>query len=143
MTRVAAALDHQVGAALRRFVRQSGGVIETGRPCAADQLAVAEAQLSVRLPQSLRILFLRGDGRFRLDGQWWVVWPLDRVVSDSRAAWGDGNLDRRLLAFGDDGTGNPFCVRLDGDEVVRWSWIDGGVERVEGSMDEFVAEWCR
>ena len=31
---------------------------------------------------------------------------------------------------------------IDGhDEVLRWSWIDGAVERTEGTFDEFLGEW--
>jgi hypothetical protein len=90
----------------------------------------------------MRMLFLEGDGRFRVDGDWWVVWPLDRVVADTLAAWDDGTLDRVLVAFGDDGTGNPFCSSVDSDQVVRWSWIDGEVEQVEGDFAEFLTEWC-
>jgi hypothetical protein len=84
-----------------------------------------------------------GDGRFSEDGQWWVVWPLDRLVDENRDAW-DRGLPRDLLAFGDDGTGNPFCVQLAtaSADVLRWSWIDLAVERTEGSMDSFLAEWC-
>jgi hypothetical protein len=48
-----------------------------------------------------------------------------------------------LLAFGDDGTGNPFCVDLDGlhDAVMRWDWIDLDVEYREGSMADFRSTW--
>jgi hypothetical protein len=48
-----------------------------------------------------------------------------------------------LLAFGDDGTGNPFCVDLDGphDAVVRWNWIELDVEYREGSMADFRSTW--
>jgi hypothetical protein len=51
-------------------------------------------------------------------------------------------LPRTLLAFGDDGTGNPFCTPADGhDEVLRWSLIDGDVEYSEGTMDAFRTRW--
>jgi hypothetical protein len=74
---------------------------------------------------------------------WWVVWPLERVIADNEDAWREKRLPASLLAFGDDGTGNPFCAALDDaqDEVLRWSWIDGDVEAVVGSMAEFMREW--
>jgi hypothetical protein len=67
-----------------------------------------------------------GDRRFNERGQWWVVWQLDRLVSENRDAWTRG-LPETLVAFGDDGTGDPFCVEiaLPSSEVLRWNWIDG------------------
>jgi hypothetical protein len=57
--------------------------------------------------------------------------------------WSDSSLSRRLIAFGDDGTGSPFCFDADGDvdRVVRWSWIDDAVEVEEGSFVDFLGEW--
>lgn len=72
-----------------------------------------------------------------------MVWPLARVVEDNQHAWGAGTLPRDLLAFGDDGTGNPFCLSLSSpaDEVLRWNWIDREVEVQEGTLQEFIREW--
>ena len=72
-----------------------------------------------------------------------MVWPLDRLIMENKEAWRKG-LPTALVAFGDDGTGNPFCVEV-GDassEVLRWNWIDLAVERSEGSVAEFTAHWC-
>jgi cell wall assembly regulator SMI1 len=106
-------------------------------------VADAERSLGVEFPVWLRTLYEKGDGRYRTDGAWWVVWPLDRLVALNDAAWRDERLSDAFLAFGDDGTGNPFCVALAGwaDEVVRWSWIDGDVETVIGTMDDFERTW--
>jgi hypothetical protein len=103
----------------------------------------AERRLSVTLPARLRRLYGESDGRFLEAGQWWVVWPLARLAEDNERAWGDGTLARHLLAFGDDGTGNPFCVALDSDadEVLRWNWLDQDVEVNEGSMEHFLRTW--
>jgi hypothetical protein len=117
-------------------------VIEAGKPCDEERLGAAEGSLGFPLPPPMRALVLQGDGRFRTDGQWWVVWPLDRLVADTLTAWADGTLDRALVAFGDDGTGNPFCASVGPDEVVRWSWINGEVEQVEGTFADFVMAWC-
>lgn len=114
-----------------------------GSPCTAQALDAAEVELGARLPDGLRVLYNQGDGRLRMDGEWWVVWPLERLVSENRAAWGDRRLPTNVLAFGDDGTGNPFCVFLGEvtDEVVRWSWIDGDVETTQGPMTAFLKRW--
>jgi hypothetical protein len=96
------------------------------------------------MPDPLRAVYELGDGRFRDDGQWWVVWPLDRVVNENERSWAEDQLPRTLLAFGDDGTGNPFCVSLgeDADEVSRWSWIDSEVVESEGRMRHFLEQWA-
>jgi cell wall assembly regulator SMI1 len=110
--------------------------------CDQGRLLEVEAALGAMLPDRLRAQYRVADGRYRQDGQWWVVWPLDRLAADNPDVWKSGMLSRDLLAFGDDGTGNPFCVPLDGrDEVVRWSWIDGDAVRSEGTLAQFVAEW--
>jgi cell wall assembly regulator SMI1 len=106
-------------------------------------LDAAEAELGRSLPEHLRDLYRAGDGRFDRGGEWWVIWPLARAVADSLAAWRRGALVEDLLAFGDDGTGNPFCMRLGGgDEVVRWNWIDGTVENSEGALPQFLDRWA-
>jgi hypothetical protein len=109
----------------------------------SDEIAEAQTQLGVSLPATLRAVYESGDGRFRDDGQWLVVWPLDRLVQENAGAWREGRLPRSMLAFGDDGTGNPFCVVLDEelDEVLRWSWIDADVESSVGSMADFLQKW--
>ena len=114
-----------------------------GHPgCSEAQLRDAEGRLHVRLPDRLRELWRAGDGRYRSDGQWWVVWPLDRLVADNLDALQAEMLSRDLIAIGDDGTGNPFCAPVDGrDEIIRWSWIDGEPEYSAGTLDQFLAEW--
>jgi cell wall assembly regulator SMI1 len=104
----------------------------------------AEQTLGAVFPPTLRELYADLDGWWDGAGQWWVVWPLDRLVAENRNAWDDERLalPRTLLAFGDDGTGNPFCAPVDGrDEVLRWSWIDGDVEHSEGTMEAFQTRW--
>src|SRR3954470_13448805 len=99
----------------------------------ATRIAEAGAVLAVSLPEPVRGLYRESDGRYTPEGQWFVVWPLGRLIEDNLDPWNRG-LPRNLLAFGDDGTGNPFCVDLDEptDAVVRWNWIDDAVESREG-----------
>jgi hypothetical protein len=109
----------------------------------AVELVDVERRLAVTLPSRVRRLYETSNGRYSESGQWWVVWPLARLADDNERAWGDGTLARHLLAFGDDGTGNPFCVALnsDADEVLRWNWLDRDVEVNEGSMEHFLRTW--
>jgi hypothetical protein len=71
-----------------------------------------------------------------------VIWPIDRVAEVCSSGWANGSLSIDLIAFGDDGTGNPFCInRVGPGNVVRWSWIDGAAETDEGTFAEFVSQW--
>lgn len=108
-----------------------------------SKVADAERRLSMRLPPPVRRLYETSDGYWSEAGQWWVVWPLAPLAEDNERAWRDGTLDRDLLAFGDDGTGNPFCVSLTStvDEVLRWNFIDLAVEVDEGTMAQFRRTW--
>lgn len=100
------------------------------------------AGLGPAVPERVQRLFDASDGRYSTDGQWWVVWPAAEVIMRNRELWLQGALPHELLAIGDDGTGNPFCVPLDGrDEVLRWNWLDGAVERSEGTLNAFLADW--
>ena len=101
-----------------------------------------ERALGVQMPASLRRIYEAGDGRFNALGQWWVFWPLDRVATDAPLAWERG-MPRHVLPFGEDGTGNPFCLdlRASAATVQRWNWIDGDFESNEGAIDVFIQTW--
>ena len=109
--------------------------------CRDEQLAEAEGRLGVTLPDALKAMYRSANGHLNVNGQWWVVWPLDRLVADTLRRWDDGALDRTLVAFGDDGTGDPFCVYSAVESpVIRWSVISSEVVG-ELSHDQFEAEW--
>lgn len=102
-----------------------------------------EQALGVQLPEDLRNVYEAGDGRFNVDGQWWVIWPLVRVATEAPLAW-DRGLPRSVLPFGDDGTGNPFCIDLKApsSEVRRWNWLDGDFDTSEGdTINSFLQTW--
>jgi hypothetical protein len=109
--------------------------------CDDRQLAEAESRLKATLPDALKAMYRAADGQSNADGQWWVVWPLDRLVAETLQRWNDGMLDPSLVAFGDDGTGDPFCVYSEVESPVsRWSVIDAEVEE-QLSFDQFATEW--
>lgn len=103
---------------------------ERNLPCTEETLKAADHAVGVRLPERLRELFRQADGRYQEQGEWWVLWPLDRVVADTNAASSQGSLSRALIAIGDDGNGNPFCVRTDGE-----------VEVSKGALQLFLEKW--
>jgi hypothetical protein len=94
-------------------------------------LADAERRLGVRLPRSLRRLYRASNGIEDVGGRWDVVWPLDDVVRRNLDGWeGEAGHPRELLAFGDNGAGDPFCLPLRGPELVVW-WYAVGAEATE------------
>ena len=85
-----------------------------------------------------------------VNGVWDVAWPLRRLVEANLSHWSDHSLPlpRDLLAFGDDGTGKPFCLRLHAaseahSEVVSWSWIDDHGRAVAPDLYVFWLRWLQ
>lgn len=60
---------------------------EYGPPATPQQINAVEEQLGSRLPMTLRDLYLRSNGVLDKAGQWWVIWPLDRLVESIQSAW--------------------------------------------------------
>ena len=97
-----------------------------------SDLDECEAKLGSTLPLALRNLYLASDGVWDEPGQWFVIWPLREVVERNRTAAEVETVHRGdWVAFGDDGTGNPFCVDRQGnDAVYYWSPIDQAATRL-------------
>ena len=72
-----------------------------------------------------------------------MVWPLTRVVTENEAGRRSGALSASVVAFGDDGAGDPFVIGSEQPStVLRWSCIDAATVGVEGTVEEFLARWC-
>ncbi len=116
-----------------------------GVPATAAQLAATEKALDAALPSDLRELYLVADGVFDLPGEWFVIWPLADVVDRNRADWltyPDSRIRSDLVAFGDDGTGDPFCIaRNGGGAVCYWSPIDDTATCLPNTITEFWTRW--
>jgi hypothetical protein len=55
---------------------------------------------------------------------------------------GEGSGRQALVGFGDDGTGNPFCIRRDGGEAVYyWSPLDQEATLLAEDAAEFWRLW--
>jgi len=114
-------------------------------PGAGDgEIAAAEAALGAVFPEQLREVYQASNGVFDRPGQWFVIWPLPEVVTRNREEWSltDSPARLGLVGFGDDGTGDPFCVPRDGsDGVFHWSSIDGEATLLAGATAEFWPGW--
>lgn len=107
-----------------------------------ERLDAAEAKLGLRLPEELRSLYRVSDGVFDAGGQWFVIWPLDVLVEENLRRHEAGLLPEDLVAFGDDGTGNPFCVEVGGPSGVNcWHPIDASKDRLARDVAEFWRGW--
>ncbi|GAA4595648.1 hypothetical protein GCM10023107_34830 [Actinoplanes octamycinicus] len=117
---------------------------ELQKPVAPDELTRAEASLGTALPAALRALYLATDGVYDKLGQWFVIWPLADLVerNSNRRILKESAPRRRLIGFGDDGTGHPFCVPRDGRiGVFLWSPILQEADRLAHTIEEFWAGW--
>jgi SMI1/KNR4 family protein SUKH-1 len=106
-------------------------------PVPATKFVEVEAALGTLLPNPLVSLYRANDGVFDLHGQWWLIWPVARMVEAK--AWlteFDGYLDR-WIPFGDDGTGDPFCFHREDEAITRLSMIDGTHEPFAHGLADF------
>ena len=63
------------------------------------------------------------------------------LVSENLTRWNASLLPQRLLAIGDDGTGDPFCVEGDEPVVHGWHPIEGNSVPLAPDLYAFGAEW--
>ena len=124
------------------LAKDDGSELQT--PASADEVGRVEALLVAVFAADLRALYLVSDGVFDKAGQWFVVWPLAKVVERNQSAWVEGDVTRRqLVGFGDDGAGAVFCVPRDGDGgVFVWGPIDQQAYRLAGTVAEFWSGWA-
>jgi cell wall assembly regulator SMI1 len=107
----------------------------------AEGLRRAEIRLGRALPPALASLYHESDGVFDAGGQWFVLWPLESLVKENLARWDTSLLPRRFLAFGDDGTGDPFCVEDDNPEVICWHPVDRHAMHLAPGIHSFWRGW--
>ena len=90
----------------RELLRSDGYELMPGTH--PDAIDAVEAALGMQFPGELRSLYLASDGVFDTSGQWWVIWPLGMLAEENERRRRAGVLPADLIAFGDDGTGDPF-----------------------------------
>jgi hypothetical protein len=107
-----------------------------------DAISEAERVIGLRFPGELRSLYLASDGVFDTGGQWWVIWPLAMLAAENTSRRQAGVLPAGLIAFGDDGTGNPFCMRPGYEDVGCWHPIDGRYQPLAANLAAFWQGWA-
>jgi len=116
-------------------------------PAAESQIASAEQQLGIQLPNALRELLLESDGVIADYGAG-VIWSVSDILKHNREFRTTKSFRElympfdHLLFFGDDGGGDQFAfaIRADGQihsfDIYRWehendarSWFAGRLEQ--------------
>lgn len=113
------------------------GGFERSTPASVAQVRAAEATLGVALPADLLALYRNSDGAFSTTGQWWLVWPLAQMAEAKEWLGNVPGYGNEWLPFGDDGTGDPFCLQRADGGVTRLSMIDLTHEPVAVDLGEF------
>ncbi|GAA1586691.1 SMI1/KNR4 family protein [Kribbella karoonensis] len=127
----------------RELLRRDGH-LELQAPATQQEIAEVERRLGAELPVELRGLYEATNGAFHTLGQWFVLWRLEDVADRNVDAWiGRESAERKkYLGFGDDGTGSPYCVALDGEAaVVTWSPILQEADVLAPTLREFCLSW--
>jgi len=114
----------------------------TARGATSAEFEHAEDALVISLPESLRALYAHSDGVYSETGEWWVIWPLKQLVENNasvgQAAWSRLG----LIAFGDNGAGERFCVSAsDPLDVHCWDAIDGDAHLLAPDVRTFWLGW--
>lgn len=119
--------------------------LELQPSASAASIAAAELRLGVTLPPDLRGLYEATDGIHDNGGQWFVMWQLEDLAIRNLEAWSsdwETEPRRGLLGFGDDGTGDPFCVELKGGTTVfHWSPIEQLARPLAPDLLQFWTGW--
>ncbi|MGW1341874.1 SMI1/KNR4 family protein [Kribbella sp. NPDC002412] len=130
--------------AWRQTLQAADDGLELQPPADPGEIAAVELRLGIPFPAELRGLYEATDGILDKPGEWFVMWRLGDVARWNLEAWNgwESEARRRLLGFGDDGTGDPFCVALDGETTVcTWSPIEQEARPLAPNLREFWLGW--
>ena len=108
-----------------------------------EALEAAEGVLGLRFPDGLRSLYMVSDGVFDTVGQWFVIWPVG-MLADQNTRLRNGGLlpSGPVIAFGDDGTGDVFCMKPGQQDVSCWHPIDGSMPQLASDLATFWRGWA-
>jgi hypothetical protein len=112
-------------------------------PKAPDALTAAQAESGRNWPRDLVLLYQACDGVFDTLSEMWVIWPLGKLPEQNRwlrESFYDFPYD--LIAFGDNGCGEPFCTNEKSPSVVCWYPIEGEARIVASDLNDFWQGWA-
>lgn len=118
--------------------------MELQAPASQVALAHVEASLEAVLPADLRALYLVSNGVYDKSGGWYVIWPLADMIGRNSGEWVGRETEprRQFIGFGDDGTGDPFCVPRNGSHgVFIWHPIGQEAVRLADTVEAFWVGW--
>ena len=109
-----------------------------------EQLDALERRLRGPIPGDLRALLLESDGFYDVEGRWEVAWSCDRIAEETERLRAEGLVGEDVLCFGDDGTGDPFCIsHQDGGPVCHLYPITVEMTVLADSLLAFWDGWLR
>jgi hypothetical protein len=121
------------------LLQREGYELQPGaRPEALDAV---EGDLGLRLPDELRSLYMVSDGVFDTVGQWFVIWPARMLCEQNTLRRKAGLLPGGVIAFGDDGAGDAFCIKPGQQGVSCWHPIDGSMQWLASDIVAFWQGW--
>jgi hypothetical protein len=127
-----------------RDVLGAFAALELRPGCSATAIDAAATDLQIGLPTPLVDFLRETNGVYDRAGHHEYGWSSARIVSENLEAWADREmpLPRDYLAFGDDGTGDCFCMPARaGTEVFHWVWIDSEARQIASDLRSFWIEW--
>jgi hypothetical protein len=108
------------------------------------RIHAAQAALGRGFAPEFASYLLAVDGVYDEGGGWFAGWPLDRIVTGAPRLWERG-LPATMIPFGDNGCGEPFCVRSDDPaatcSVFHWKPIDHEINQLATSLWSFWTGW--
>jgi SMI1-KNR4 cell-wall len=142
---ICAAYSLNVSGSWTALLSERGRLVAFRPGCGSTELATAEHELGIAFPDSLTTLLRSTNGFDDLESRHRCAWALETIVIENRRAWSDEPmlLDRDLLAFGDDGAGDWFCIGLaeDGSPIYHWTWIVQERRRIASDLRAFWQGW--
>jgi hypothetical protein len=107
-------------------------------PAGLTEIEAASGQVGLRFPPDLVSMYQFCDGVYQPDGYLWIVWPLSDVVEQNE--WlrcSQADFPRSMIAFGDFGLGEPFCIDPSTGSVSCWQPIEGLARPISRDLHAF------
>jgi hypothetical protein len=99
--------------------------LEISPPTEKAEIEAAEVRVGLPFPPALVSMYRFCNGLYQPGGHLWVVWQLSELVTQNvQLRQLDPEFPHSLIAFGDYGLGEPFCIDPESGSVVCWYPIE-------------------